>query len=295
MSIPSYEEILACKHLTVEKMTKDLLLLLGWNADTNESKLCGNPTLYHYQMDNLCRTSTNSSKCPHASLYSVMVEGKEGGAGKLYGEMLKRGRSGSDALRMFEVHRVNRGSVVFFKPSMAKYIYKKFGATSILDPTAGWGGRMLGAWSLGLPYVGFDTNLKLEKPYGEMMEVLGSDRFSHINVDLEMRFEDCLKADWSDISYDFVLTSPPYVNLELYEGMTPFASDNAFYDGFLIPLLNKCIRYCKPGGWVCFNISPKMYDQLIKRGFRVPDEQHDLLQQKRAGKDKQDKIYCWRV
>ena len=31
-------------------------------------------------------------------------------------------------------------------PKAAKHIYKKYGATSVLDPTSGWGGRMLGAW-----------------------------------------------------------------------------------------------------------------------------------------------------
>jgi len=222
-----------------------------------------------------------------------MMEGAEGGASKLYEEMIKRERTGTDANRMFECFRVNRGSVVFFKPSTAKWIYKKFGATSVLDPTAGWGGRLLGAWSLGLPYVGFDTNINLQRPYEEMMETLAG--FAGINCDLEMRFEDCLKADWSDISYDFVLTSPPYINLEVYQGMTPFESDTAYYDGFLLPLITKCIRYCKTGGWVCFNISPKMFQELKKRGFREPEEQHDLLQQKRSGRDKQDKIYCWRA
>ena len=30
----------------------------------------------------------------------------------------------------------------------------------VLDP-AGWGGRMLGAWALGIDYTGIDTNINM--------------------------------------------------------------------------------------------------------------------------------------
>jgi hypothetical protein len=74
--------------------------------------------------------------------------------------------------------------------------------------------------------------------------------------------------------------------------MTPF-QNNTFYDKFLIPLISKCLKHIHPGGRVCFNISPKMYEDLLRHKFRPCDEEYDLLQQKRLGKDKQDKIYIW--
>jgi hypothetical protein len=91
-----------------------------------------------------------------------------------------------------------------------------------------------------------------------------------------------------------VLTSPPYINLEVYEHMTPFQSDTKFYKEFLIPLLTKCLKHIKNNGYVCFNISPKMYADLLRHGFRPADLQENLLQQKRLAVDKEDKIYCWR-
>lgn len=278
--IPSYNDIIQDKKLTHTERLKDLRNLITFDALTNQRKFCGNAYLYHYQLDNLARAQFGKKP----SLYLTMRDEPT----KLYEETVKRARTGTLANRMFECYRVNRAPIVFFKPATAKFIYKKFGATSVLDPTAGWGGRMLGAYALGIKYTGFDTNTNLKPAYDSMITELGK-------TNLQMIYESSLTADFSTLDYDFVLTSPPYINLEIYEHMTPFESESKFYDEFLKPLITKCITYCKKGGWVCFNISPKMYDELIKRGFTKCTEEHDLLQQKNKGKDKQDKIYCWNV
>lgn len=272
--------IVADKHLTDVQLNTDLANLKKFNAISNERKFCGNGFLYNYQMANLCKVKVNKRK----SLYEKMNDDIE--YEKLYNLATKLNRTGSLATRLFEANRFN-GAVVCFKASTAKYLYKKFGATKVLDPTAGWGGRMLGAWALDIEYTGIDTNVSMIEAYEGMIEKLDSDK-------LTMIFDNCLDVDFSTIDYDFVLTSPPYINLEVYENMTPYESNKAFYVKFLIPLLNKCLANIKNSGYVCFNISPQMYDDLIKNGFRVCDLEYDLLQQKRLGKDKQDKIYCWK-
>jgi DNA modification methylase len=116
-----------------------------------------------------------------------------------------------------------------------------------------------------------------------------------------MIWQSCLDVDFSTIDYDFVLTSPPYVNLEIYEHMKEWSTDEAFYRGFFIPLWQKCVDNIKKGGTVCFNISPKMYDDALKFGLTPCDDQEDLLQQMgqkanalKKGKKKQDKIYIWK-
>jgi hypothetical protein len=49
-------------------------------------------------------------------------------------------------------------------------------------------------------------------------------------------------------------------------------------------------------GKVCFNISPKMYDEFLKYGGKKCDLEEDLLQQLGQQKGKaQDKIYIWKV
>ena len=85
----------------------------------------------------------------------------------------KKNRGGkSAAANIFECYRINNGSVVMFKTTTAKYIYTKYAAKKVLDPTAGWGGRMLGAWAQGIDYIGIDTNVSLQESYEEMIQFL---------------------------------------------------------------------------------------------------------------------------
>jgi hypothetical protein len=194
-----------------------------------------------------------------------------------------------------------------FKATTAKYLYKKYRAKSVLDPTAGWGGRMLGAWSLGIDYTGIDTNVEMKPAYESMITFLDEyTGFKNKNFKVEraglrqMIWDSCLAVDFSKLDYDFVLTSPPYVNLELYEHMTPWEKDEDFYTNFFIPLWAKCCKHIKQGGNVAFNISPKMYEDALKHGLTPCDEEEDLLQQMgqkkellTTGKKKHDKIYIW--
>jgi hypothetical protein len=142
----------------------------------------------------------------------------------------------------------------------------------------------------------------MKPAYDGMMDFLenkvtfGNGLFAVENTSkLEMIWDSCLAVDYSKINYDFVLTSPPYINMELYKNMKPWENDKAFYEDFFIPLWAKCVKHIKKGGKVCFNISPKMYDDAIKYGLTPCDTEEDLLQQlgQAKGKKKQDKIYIW--
>lgn len=277
----TYADILNDKRLTAEERGKDLAKLREWGAEENERKFCGNAYLYHYQLGNLLETRVGK----HPLLREMMDDPKQ--KEKLIADVSKRDRTGTFANRIFECYRVNKGAVVFFKPSTAKFLYKKYKATHVLDFTAGWGGRMLGAWALDLAYTGIDTNTNLKPAYDQMIAELGKDN-------LRMIWDSCLNVDLSTIDYDFVLTSPPYINLELYEGMTAFESKEAFYKSFLMPMIDRCRTHIKRGGAVAVNISPQMYADLVKFGYTPCVEEYDLLQQKRKGVDKQDKIYIWR-
>lgn len=90
-----------------------------------------------------------------------------------------------------------------------------------------------------------------------------------------------------------MLTSPPYVSkkklVEIYEHQQ---EHNDFYDDFLVPLIQKCLTHIKRNGKVCFNMNKEMYD-IVATKFRACNETYDLLQQKRLGKNKEEKIYIW--
>lgn len=276
-----YSDLLKQKTLTDDELSKEWSKLKAYDATENKRSFAGNNLIYHYFLDKMCQTETEKGD----SIKGLMTN-KDTLAYWLE-QVDKRGRTGTPAIRLFECVRVSRAPIVFFKPSIAKHIYKTLGATRILDPTSGWGGRMLGALALGLPYTGIDTNKELVSGYEKMLT-------GYDNSKYKMIFKSCLDVDFSEIDYDLVLTSPPYYNLEVYQGMPRFASEDAFYKEFLIPLIDKCRKHIRRNGKVLFNISPKMYRNLtIKYKYEGCYASYHFLQQKRKGVDKGDLIYCW--
>lgn len=286
LSSVTIEDIENHKRISDEEIERDLNNLLNYSADTNKNSFFGNPTLYHYQLPNLlrCRRGTNKT------IYELWEDKEE--REKLISQTLKKNRGGRTAAgNVWECFRINKGSVVMFKATTAKYLYKKFGATSVLDPTAGWGGRMLGAWALGIDYLGFDTNVNLKTAYDAMEQKINSIKPANV----KMVYESCLDQDFSSLDYDFVLTSPPYINLEMYEHMDAWDGPEDFYRNFFLPLWEECYDNLS-SGHVCFNISPKMYDEAIQFGLSPAHSEEDLKQQLGQQKNTnklQDKIYIW--
>ena len=286
------------KLISIDELNKDLINLIDFDANENTNTFYGNPFLYHFQFKNLLNCKREGGQ----TIYEIYNDKAEWD--KLIDSARKRNRGGRTAAgNVFECFRINLGSIVMFKSTTAKYLYKKYNAKSVLDPTAGWGGRMLGAWALGIDYTGIDTNTNMKPAYDKMTEYLTSyNEFNNPlfekenNTNLKMIWSSALDVDFSKIDYDFVLTSPPYVNLEIYEHMDKWSSDKAFYKDFFIPLWQKSVDNIKKGGHVCFNISPKMYDDAVEHGLEPCDDDEDLKQQlgQQTGKKKQDKIYIWK-
>ena len=292
----SIEDIENHKTISTRELQKDLESLRRFDATENRNNFYGNPFLYHFQFKNLLNCRREKGK----TIYDIWNDPEE--QKKLIENTRKRNRGGRTAAgNVYECFRINLGSIVMFKSTTAKYLYRKYGASHVLDPTAGWGGRMLGAWALDIDYTGIDTNTELKPAYDGMIDFLDkeqafdSDLFETQASKLKMIYKSCLDVDFSEIPYDMVLTSPPYINLELYEHMEPWQSDELFYNDFFLPLFEKCLKHIKIGGNVCFNISPKMYEDALKHGLPECDIEEDLLQQlgQQKGKKKQDKIYIW--
>ena len=290
------EDIENHKAISTRELQKDLENLRRFDATENKNNFYGNPFLYHFQFKNLLNCRREKGK----TIYDIWNDPEE--QKKLIENTRKRNRGGRTAAgNVYECFRINLGSIVMFKSTTAKYLYRKYGATHVLDPTAGWGGRMLGAWALDIDYTGIDTNTELKPAYDGMIDFLDKEQEFDSNLfeteasNLQMIYESCLDVDFSKIPYDMVLTSPPYINLEIYEHMEPWQSDELFYNDFFLPLFEKCLKHIKIGGNVCFNISPKMYEDALKHGLPECDSEEDLLQQlgQQKGKKKQDKIYIW--
>jgi hypothetical protein len=293
------DDIVAHKHLTDEALREDLAYLNRFMGVENANNFAGNPFQYHFQLGNLLYCTRERSGKPRDTIYDIWADPEK--RAKMISDTRLRNRGGSAANNVFEAYRINSGSIVMFKATTAKYLYTKYGAKRVLDPTAGWGGRMLGAWSCGIDYTGCDTNINMRPAYDGMIAFLNNeiDRNSHLleqkKPNLNMIWDSCLNVDFSKINYDFVLTSPPYLNMELYEHMTPWANDELFYKEFYIPLYHKLRANIQPGGTICLNVSPRMHEDALKYGLPPCDAEEDLLQQmgQAKGKKKQDKIYIW--
>ncbi len=282
----SLEDIISCKDFNDDLIKKDYQNFIKWKANNNELKIIGNRTIYKYQFRELlkCPRETKNYK----TIYDIYNNKEEN---KLWLEVVKRKSKNKthypSAGEVFETFRINKGCIAIFKPSNAKYIYEKYKPKSILDPTAGWGGRLLGASSLNIKYTGFDTNIDLKIGYDKMIHDLNL-------KNVEMIYENSLSYDFENIDYDFVLTSPPYCNLEKYLHMKPFDDKEDFFDNFLIPLMKKCFTYLKEDGKMCFNFPNEYYEIIKNKGAPDCDIQEKFIQRKKNSNDKnQDFIFIW--
>lgn len=277
----TYEEIINDKKYNNEYLNKQYEKFQKMSVEKNKNCFLCNKVIYNFFYQELLNTTRKSN----ITFYDLFHNDKDRYEKHLK-SVVKRNRGGSNCSRIVEAWRINGGSIVFFKPYTAKYIYKLFNAKKVLDFTAGWGGRLIGATSLDIDYIGIDTNTNLIEPYKKMIE------FIKPKSKVKMIYENCLDVDFSKLDYDFVLTSPPYNNLEIYSHMKLFKNDDDFYKNFLIPMIDKSLKYIKNNGFVCINISPQMYKKLItKYNYKTCKKEIPLKEQKNGKVS--DLIYCW--
>jgi tRNA1(Val) A37 N6-methylase TrmN6 len=140
-----------------------------------------------------------------------------------------------------------------YRPQMSKMITQ--GAEYVLDPCAGWGGRMLGAVANGAHYIAFEPNTTTFDNLTRMIDFLG------IKDNVTLYCDDARNIDNYDIpEVDVILTSPPYFDLEIYckdntqsvHSLTTYEDWDA---NFLTPIITKCIMRLKDEGKSCWNVA----------------------------------------
>lgn len=191
---------------------------------------------------------------------------------------------------MYRIYNLYFGSVSIFKPIVAKYVYCKFNPTKILDFTMGWGGRLVGACSLNVEkYIGIDLNHKLIKPYRDMTKFLNK----HSTTEIELYFEDASIFDYSKLDYNFVLTSPPYYNIELYTG-TKKRELEEWNEKFYKPVFTNTYKYMK-SGYYCLNIPQTVYKDVALKVLGTPYKKIIMPKAKRTQNEKyKEYIYIWK-
>lgn len=177
------------------------------------------------------------------------------------------------------------GKVTMYRPLMAKkvvsYLATKDGLTDVrvLDVCAGWGGRMIGAKSVGIKvhYTGIDPCAKTYEALRAIRDELGLTNVTLINQSAEVALQELDPGPGpgpgaANAKYDIALTSPPYYNLEIYsDEPTQSVTSSAVSDGyqawlnkFLSPVIAGVIRLgVKYSCWSVKNFkTDKKYDLL---------------------------------
>lgn len=157
-----------------------------------------------------------------------------------------------------------------FRPGYAAYLYRRFckpGGT-ILDTSAGFGGRLVGALGSGVVgrYIGIDPNVPSIEGSRKLLAALGREDFAQFFV------EPAEDVDVNEIrgTCCFSFTSPPYFNKERYseaanQSGNRYPEPDAWREGFLVPMLRLTFAALEPGGHAGINIA----DSLVG-GVRHP-------------------------
>jgi hypothetical protein len=214
---------------------------------------------------------------------------------KSFLDYLKKQRPGETELQHWNaIASMYFGKPQIFRPLLAMKYYRMFKPKSILDFTMGWGGRMIGACAMDVPhYIGIDLNTNLKEPYEKMVEFVKP----YTNTKITLMFKDALKVDYSKLTYDMVLTSPPYYNIELYNKTTAKTQDDwdkEFYE----PIIQKTWAGLQKGGHYCLNVNTEIYERVAKKILGKPFKTVKLEKALRTHSEATEKysefVYIWR-
>ena len=169
----------------------------------------------------------------------------------------------------------------FYRPLLTKGIVAHTRASKVLDCSVGWGGRMLGTLiHSSTTFTGIEPCTATYTGLCRMADFLGiRDRA----ILLQGCAEDILPTLPSG-SYDLVLTSPPYFDLEIYsheptQSTERYKTWEDWVAGFLTPVLRECLRCLTSNGisaWSIKNMGKhKLRDLVIQlhasHGFELKE------------------------
>lgn len=166
-----------------------------------------------------------------------------------------------------------------YRPQMMKLACLKYQPNRVLDPCAGWGGRMLGAVSADAHYTAFEPNTTT---YNNLMKIVD---FLGIHKNVTLICDDARNMKQYDIpKVDMVLTSPPYFDLEVYahEDTQSIKNMNTYQDwadGFLREVIKLGLDHLNENGVSCWNVGKvknrDMNDDVLKYhtefGYKIVD------------------------
>jgi hypothetical protein len=208
------------------------------------------------------------------------------------------------------------GNVTKYRAATAKAVVSYYKATSVFDPCIGWGGRMLGALAAGASYTGCEPDPKTAAGLIRALGDLPADVSAKAKI-LETVAEEQVKKEKKG-SYDMILTSPPYFNLELYTGgpqsTNTWSTWDLWVEHWLKPVVLGCLELLKGGGTSCWSVKNFKSDKLYPLADAVKKIHEDAgwtlnktfvmkgsgrpgagrIQEGKATRESEEETFCYR-
>ncbi len=155
---------------------------------------------------------------------------------------------------------MHRQRVSNFRPTVAKALLQRYAGTgeSILDFSAGYGGRLLGALAVGCEYTGIDPALAQVQGLRAMIETLGPASPGAAQV-IQGCAEEVLPRLPSRC-FSTVLSSPPYFNNEQYsdeetQSCIRYPVYEEWKERFLKVTIRESHRILEKNGYLLLNVA----------------------------------------
>ena len=142
-----------------------------------------------------------------------------------------------------------------YRPQMAKMVVENLGAKQVLDPCAGWGGRLLGCLAAEVEmYTAFEPNTETYENLQRLVKFLKVERRVRLIKDSALNI-----PQYAISNIDLIITSPPYFDLEVYtkedtQSITGCDTYKEWVSRFLTPLIKLSSSTLVEGGWSCWNV-----------------------------------------
>jgi hypothetical protein len=155
----------------------------------------------------------------------------------------------------------NTKRVSNFRPTVARALYQRYSRDGdiIVDPSAGFGGRLLGALPLDRKYIGIEPNAQSVRGMRRMLNALSAHPLTRGRGRvLHGRCEALLQA-LPRRSAAMVISSPPYFARERYgrgreQSWIRYPTYEAWKMHFLASQMREIQRILQPGGFYCMNV-----------------------------------------
>lgn len=184
----------------------------------------------------------------------------------------------------------NTKRVSNFRPTVARALYQRYSRDGdlVVDPSAGFGGRLLGALPLKRTYVGIEPNAQTAAGLRALLARLADSPLTEASAQVLVGRSEVLLKTLPARSASLVINSPPYFSRERYgsdesQSWVCYPAYEDWKKHFLEAQMSEVHRILKRGGFYCLNVENTETCRIADDAFRMarrffrPYYQYQLL------------------